>query len=106
MHFKTARPKDIFLYGSTLSIDIPRNMESPGYLGAIQAFTMYEVKFKSVPLLEDGIDVDLLDKTLSGNQIKLVYTVPTFQNPSGITYSREKRKNVVSVIKKHNVIFV
>lgn len=81
-------------------------MESPGYLGAIQAFTMYEVKFKSVPLLEDGIDVDLLDKTLSGNQIKLVYTVPTFQNPSGITYSREKRKNVASVIKKHNVIFV
>jgi len=81
-------------------------MESPGYLGAIQAFSLFEPVFKPVPLLNDGIDINILEKTLTDEQIKLVYTVPTFQNPSGITYSEQKRKDVADILQKHEVIFV
>lgn len=81
-------------------------IESPGYLGAIQAFSIYEPIFKSVSLLDDGIDIDMLKKTVRDEQIKLVYTVPTFQNPSGITYSRQKRNDVANILEKHDVIFI
>lgn len=81
-------------------------IESPGYLGAIQAFSIYETIFKSVSLLYDGIDIDMLKKTVRDEQIKLVYTVPTFQNPSGITYSRQKRKDIANILEKHDVILI
>ena len=81
-------------------------IERPGYLGAIQAFSMYEPLFQSIPLLDDGIDTDLLEKTFMRNTIKLFYAVPNFQNPSGITYSRQRRKDVANILKKHNAIFV
>lgn len=81
-------------------------MEKPGYLGAIQAFSIFEAEFEAVPLLEDGIDAGSLDRILDGNSAKLFYTVSTFQNPSGITYSSQKRKDVAAILKKHNVICV
>lgn len=80
-------------------------IERPGYLGAIQAFSIFEAKFQSVPLLDDGIDTDLLEKALLDNA-KLLYTVPNFQNPSGITYSRKKRKDVADILEKRNVACV
>jgi len=81
-------------------------IERPGYLGAIQAFSIFEPKFQSVPLLDDGIDTDLLEKALSEDDAKLLYTIPNFQNPSGITYSGQKRKDVANILKKHNVVCV
>lgn len=81
-------------------------IEQPGYLGAIQAFSIFEPEFRSVTLLEDGIDTDLLDGTLKEGAAKLFYTVPTFQNPSGITYSEEKRKAVADILRKHSVVCV
>jgi 2-aminoadipate transaminase len=81
-------------------------IERPGYLGAIQAFSMYEPIFQSIPLLDDGIDTDLLEKTFMRNRIKLFYAVPNFQNPSGITYSRQRRRDVANILKRHNAIFV
>lgn len=81
-------------------------IERPGYLGAIQAFSMYEPIFQSIPLLDDGIDTDLLERTFMRNRIKLFYAVPNFQNPSGITYSRQRRRDVANILKKHDAIFV
>jgi 2-aminoadipate transaminase len=81
-------------------------IERPGYLGAIQAFSIFEPNFQSVPLLDDGIDTDLLEKALSGDDTKLLYTVPNFQNPSGITLSGQKRKDVARILEKHNVVCV
>ena len=81
-------------------------IERPGYLGAIQAFSMYEPIFQSIPLLDDGIDTNLLERTFRGNRIKLFYAVPNFQNPSGITYSRQRRRDVANILKKHDAIFV
>lgn len=81
-------------------------IERPGYLGAIQAFSILEAKISSVPLLDDGIDTGLLDKALSRGKAKLFYTVPNFQNPSGISYSGQKRKDVARILEKHNVICI
>lgn len=66
-------------------------IERPGYLGAIQAFSMFEPELVSIPLENDGIDVDILENQLKKGDVKLLYTVPNFQNPSGITYSLKKR---------------
>ena len=82
-------------------------MEEPGYLGAIQAFTLSEPTFYSVPLNENGLDVEQLETTLKNNQnIKFIYTVPNFHNPTGITYSKENREAVYEVIKKYDVVLV
>ncbi|WP_406657226.1 PLP-dependent aminotransferase family protein [Methanolobus sp. ZRKC2] len=81
-------------------------IEQPGYLGAIQAFSIFEPEFRSVTLFDDGIDTALLESVLNEGTAKLFYTVPTFQNPSGITYSREKRNALSNILKKHNVVCV
>lgn len=81
-------------------------IEEPGYLGAIQAFTMYEPNFAPIPLLEDGLDVEYLDKILEKKKMKLLYTVPNFQNPTGLTYSRQKRKELCEILKKHQTYLI
>ena len=81
-------------------------IERPGYLGAIQAFGIYEPEFMPIPLLEDGIDIDLLEKALEANQTKLFHTVINFQNPSGVTYSRRKREQLANIINAHNTVLV
>lgn len=68
-------------------------MEEPGYLGAIQAFTLSEPTFYTVQLEDDGLNVEQLRHTLESNpNIKFIYVVPNFHNPTGITYSKEKEK--------------
>jgi 2-aminoadipate transaminase len=79
-------------------------VERPTYLAAIQSFGMYEPNFVDIPLLDDGIDVEAMEKAIS--RVKLLYTVPSFQNPTGITYSREKRKQVSAALKGKDVVFV
>ena len=81
-------------------------MERPTYLAAIQAFGLYEPTFHSVPLLEDGVDTTALEKILEEEDIKLFYTVTSFQNPTGITYSAGKREKVAEIMAKHDTILV
>lgn len=80
--------------------------ERPGYLGAIQALQMYEPEFLSVPLLEEGIALDLLRRTLEQSQVKLFYGVPNFQNPSGLTYPGWNRQEVAKLLASHNLVFL
>lgn len=82
-------------------------MEEPGYLGAIQAFTLAEPSFYTVVLGEDGLNVEQLENTLKNNQnIKFIYTVPNFHNPTGITYSKENREAVYKVVKNYDVVLI
>lgn len=81
-------------------------LEKPTYLAAIQAFSLYEPEFKSVPLQEDGVDLDALEDILSNEDIKLFYAVTSFQNPTGITYSKRKREKLAKLLKKYNILFV
>jgi Transcriptional regulators containing a DNA-binding HTH domain and an aminotransferase domain (MocR family) and their eukaryotic orthologs len=81
-------------------------IEEPGYLGAIQAFSLCEPEFIPVKLEEDGVNLEELENALSRNNVKIFYTVPNFQNPTGITYSQEKRKAVYELLQKYNVVLV
>jgi 2-aminoadipate transaminase len=84
----------------------PVAIERPGYLGAIQAFSLYEPQFCEVPLLEDGPDTVKLSDVLDANSPKLFYGVPNFQNPSGISYSGEKRREMAKILMEHETIFI
>jgi len=81
-------------------------IEEPGYLGAIQAFSLCEPNFIPVSLDDDGINLEKLEKALQCNNVKIFYTVPNFQNPTGITYSREKREAVSKLLEKYKVVLV
>lgn len=81
-------------------------IEKPGYLGAIQAFSMYEPRFEAIELLEDGLNIEKLEKILKEKQVKLMYLVPNFQNPTGLTYSKEKRKELYEVLKKYDTVLI
>jgi 2-aminoadipate transaminase len=81
-------------------------MEEPGYLGAIQALSVYRAEFLPVHLRMDGMAVDILQKTLQNHTPKLMYTVPNFQNPSGISYSEGVRIQVADTIRGKNILLI
>ena len=81
--------------------------ENPSYLGAINAFRPYEPQFLGVDTDEDGIVVEHLDKILSENpNVKMIYVIPSFQNPSGKTCTTERRKAFMEVVNKYDDIVV
>jgi 2-aminoadipate transaminase len=81
-------------------------IEEPGYLGAIQAFSMFRPRFTTVPLLPDGPDLEALENGLKNDNPRLFYTVPNFQNPSGLSYSLDKRKAVAELVKGHDIFII
>lgn len=81
-------------------------IEEPGYLGAIQAFCLCEPAFFPVTLEEDGLNLEELEAVLKQNKVKLVYTVPNFQNPTGLTYSLEKRNAICALLSRYDVALI
>ena len=81
-------------------------IERPGYLGAIQAFSLYEPVFHPVNLDETGLDPVMLARVLKAHPVKLFYGVPNSQNPSGITYTNERRRELASVLGDAETLFV
>jgi len=83
----------------------------PSYLGGLQAFNSYGADMVGVKLDNNGMRADLLEQTLSrleaeGNKPKFIYTIPDFQNPAGITMSNERRKEIISIAKKYDVLVI
>ena len=89
-----------------LNSAMPIVMENPGYLGAIQVFDSYQAKIHTVPLNEDGIDIEILDFKLKKYNPIFLYSVPEFNNPTGITYSYENKKKIAELMKKNNTLFI
>jgi len=81
-------------------------IEEPGYLGAIQAFSLYRPKFFPVPVSQEGMDPGALNAALSRNRPKLMYTVPNFQNPSGISYSDQNRRELAMVLERTDTLLI
>ncbi len=81
-------------------------LERPAYLGAIQAISFYEPEFHSVDVDEDGINIEQLEEKYKNNDIKLTYSVINFSNPTGITYSAEKRIAMAKVLEKYETLFL
>jgi 2-aminoadipate transaminase len=82
-------------------------VEAPTYLGAIMAFQSFEAAVEGVPVDEEGLAVDELERMLaSGPAAKLLYTIPDFQNPAGVTLTAERREALVELARRHGVLLV
>jgi 2-aminoadipate transaminase len=86
-------------------------VELPSYMAALQVFRSYRAEMIGVPLDDDGMRVDALEQTLtdlsgSGRRPKFLYVVPDFQNPSGLTLSRDRRLRVLELARKHRLLVV
>jgi 2-aminoadipate transaminase len=77
-------------------------VEAPTYLGALQAFAVFGAEYVSVPIDHDGLRTDLLDEALRSGP-KFMYLLPNFQNPGGVTLSRERREELVYMSDKYGV---
>jgi 2-aminoadipate transaminase len=80
-------------------------VESPTYLGALQAWNAYGAQYIAVPSDENGMDVDKLEEALRIGP-KFIYVLPNFQNPSGTTLSLERRQKLVELADKYGVPIV
>lgn len=81
--------------------------ESPTYLSAINAFKPFYPKFVEVEMDEDGlIPEDLIKKLNSSSKVKFLYTIPDYQNPTGRRMCLERRKAIVDIANKYNLIIV
>ncbi len=81
--------------------------EKPTFIGSLNAFRSYGANLVGVEIDDDGMNVDSLEKALKENKnAKFIYTIPNFQNPSGVTMSLEKRKAIYSLAKKYGVIIL
>lgn len=112
-----ARPSNVIITsGSQQALDLLGKLflergdrvlvEDPTYLGAMQAFRAYGVEFITVPVDHEGVRVDRLEETLAHTKPKLMYLLPNFQNPSGVTMSELRRQEVVQLAERHSVPIV
>ncbi|MGL5439021.1 MAG: PLP-dependent aminotransferase family protein [Filifactoraceae bacterium] len=81
--------------------------ESPSYLGAINAFKSYDCKFIEVPTDENGMIMDELEKIMKTTpNVKMIYVIPDFQNPTGRTWPLERRKKFMEIVNQYNALVV
>jgi 2-aminoadipate transaminase len=81
-------------------------VESPTYIGAVDAFAPYGPKYAEIETDEQGAISASLEKILKTKKIKFIYLVPTFQNPTGKTIPGGRRKEIAKIIKKYNALLV
>jgi len=81
-------------------------VERPAYLAAIQAFGLFLPAFRSLTLEEDGVRLEELAAALEDGRPKLLYAVPDFQNPSGISWSERRRRDVAQLLSRCGTVLV
>ncbi len=113
-----ADPSDIIVTaGSTQGIELACKVmldpgdvvlvENPTFLGALETFGAYEPRFAPVPVDEDGMDVEALARILIAEpRAKIIYTIPTFQNPTGSTMPLARRQRLIEIARQHGVLIV
>lgn len=81
--------------------------EEPSFVGALNSFRSYNAVLKGVPMQDDGMDLKKLEGILkSDSKVKFIYTIPNFQNPTGITTSWEKRQGIYALAKKYDTLIL
>ena len=115
-----AKPENIIVTtGAQQALDlIPKTFVNPGdvilaegptYLGALQAFSAYQPNIVCIPMDEEGMRMDLLEeklKELGYGGAKFLYTIPNFQNPTGVTMTLERRKRLIELCDEYNIPIV
>ncbi|MBT2249476.1 PLP-dependent aminotransferase family protein [Arthrobacter sp. BHU FT2] len=86
-------------------------VEDPTYVGALNTFEAYQVQVETVPMDQSGLVPELLEARiaalqLAGKSIKFLYTIPSFNNPSGITLSAERRQQIVEICRTANILII
>jgi 2-aminoadipate transaminase len=109
-----AHPEELLITsGSQQGIDLASRVfldpgdvvlvENPTYLAAIQAFAAYQVRLVSVPSDDGGMQVDRIAKLCAEHRPKLIYVVPSFQNPQGTTLLPARRAQLAAIAAEHRV---
>jgi 2-aminoadipate transaminase len=81
--------------------------EAPSFIGSLNTFRAYRANLVGVSVDDDGINIEELENALKTNKnVRFIYTIPTFQNPSGITMSLEKRKAVYELANQYGVLIL
>ena len=79
-------------------------IEEPTYYGAIEVFKNKKINLVGVDIDENGIDLNMLEEKIEKYSPKLIYVVPTFNNPTGYSWSNDNRKAFLEIVNKHNVL--
>lgn len=77
-------------------------VEAPSFIGGLNALRSYGGRLVGIDMQSDGLDTDALEDLAKKERIKLLYTIPTFQNPTGITMSAKKREKVLELAEKYD----
>ena len=80
--------------------------ENPTYLGALQTFQLFQAKVTAIESDSNGLDPALLKKHLAQDKPRLVYVMPNFQNPTGLSYPLERRKVLAKLAREHDVVLI
>jgi len=81
-------------------------VEAPTFLATIQCFRLYGADLVTAPVDENGVKVDELERLILEHRPKLIYLIPNFGNPSGASLSIERRRKVVELAARHQVLIV
>jgi 2-aminoadipate transaminase len=81
--------------------------EAPSFIGSLNTFRSYRAHLRGIPMEPDGMDMEALERALKeGKNVRFIYTIPNFQNPTGITMSMEKRRTLYALAKKYGVLIL
>lgn len=81
--------------------------ESPSFIGSLNSFRAYKTVLKGVEMERDGMNLEKLEDALKTEKnVRFIYTIPNFQNPSGTTMSFEKRKKLYALAKQYGVLIL
>ncbi len=82
-------------------------VEEPSFIGALNAFRAYGANLVGIPIEQGGIDPEKVEKAIMENpKVKAIYVIPTFQNPMGSTMTLEKRKALLDICVKHDILIL
>lgn len=81
--------------------------EAPSFIGSLNSFRAYNVRLCGIPLESDGMNLEALESALKNEKnVRFIYIIPNFQNPSGVTTSLEKRKAIYKLAQKYDVLIL
>jgi 2-aminoadipate transaminase len=97
----------VFLLETLLETGASVAVEAPTYDRALLQLSVHGMQTMPIPMQADGLDVDALGELCAAGAVpKLIYTIPTFQNPSGATMSLEKRRALVELAERHDFLIL